>query len=350
MLKRSLSVIFLASVLGACSPEPEAEPSQAVRPVKTYTVTPSTGFQTLRLPAVIGATDSSVLAFQVSGELLELPVEEGDEVEIGDVLASLDPRAFRNSVASAQATFDNAQTEFDRAERLLRENAIARSTYDQRRADLDIAQANLDSAQKDLDDAVLVAPFSGLVADLYVESFETVSAQQDVMTIQGINSIDAIVQVPASVVINAERIEPIDTFVYLDASPDLPIAATLAETVNIADASSQTFETRFRFERPEDLVVLPGMTGVVEGRFRFIDEELNDQLTVPVSAIIAEAGQPYVWVIDPETSTVTRRNIVVGQGVGEQVEVVTGLEPGDTIVAAGGNYLFEGAEVRRYER
>ncbi|MEO1659292.1 MAG: efflux RND transporter periplasmic adaptor subunit, partial [Pseudomonadota bacterium] len=346
----SLSLVMATALLAACSPEPEAEPSRAIRPVKTFTVVPSTGFQTLRLPAVIGATDSSLLAFQVSGELLELPVQEGDQVVAGDVLASLDPRAFRNAVVSAQATFDNAETEFNRAERLLREDAIARSVYDQRRADLDIAQANLDSAQKDLDDAVLVAPFDGVVAQLYVESFETVSAQQDILTIQGSNSVDAIIQVPASVVINSERIEPIDTFVYLDAAPDLAFAATLAETAAIADTSSQTFEARFRFEPPADLVVLPGMTGVLEGRFRFIEEELNEQLTVPVSAIIAEAGQPYVWVLDPDTSTVTRRDIVVGQGVGEQVEVVTGLEPGDTIVAAGGKYLFEGAEVRRYER
>ncbi|MEM0930072.1 MAG: efflux RND transporter periplasmic adaptor subunit [Pseudomonadota bacterium] len=350
MFKRSLLFIIAATAMAACSQEPAPEPSRAVRPVKTFTVTPSSGFQTLRLPAVIGATDSSLLAFQVSGELLELTIEEGDEVVAGDVLAALDPRAFRNNVSSAQATFDNAQTEFDRAERLLRENAIARSVYDQRRADLDIAQANLDSAQKDLDDAVLIAPFDGIVAQLYVESFETVSAQQDVLTIQGTNSVDAIIQVPASFVINAERLEPIDTIVYLDAAPDLAFPAELAETAAIADSSSQTFEARFRFQPPADLLVLPGMTGSVEGRFRFIEEELNEQLTVPVSAIIAEAGQPYVWVIDPETSTVTRRDIVVGQGVGEQVEVVTGLEPGDTIVAAGGNYLFEGAEVRRYER
>lgn len=350
MFKRSVLLFIAAISLTACGSEPEPEASRVVRPVKTFTVVPSTGFQTLRLPAVIGATDSSLLAFQVSGELLELPIEGGAEVREGDVLAALDPRAFRNSVASAQATYDNANTEFRRAERLLSENAIARSVYEQRRADLDIAQANLDSAQKNLDDAVLVAPFDGVVAQLFVESFESVTAQQRILTIQGSNSVDAIIQVPASFVINAERIEPIDTIVYLDAAPDLAFPAELAETTAIADSSSQTFEARFRFEPPEDLLVLPGMTGVVEGRFRFIEEELNEQLTVPVAAIIAEAGQPYVWIIEPETSTVTRRDIVVGQGVGEQVEVVTGLEAGDTIVAAGGQYLFEGAEVRRYER
>ena len=350
MIRRILFVVLFGFVLAACSPEPEAEPTRAIRPVKTYTVVPSTGFETLRLPAVIAATDSSLLAFQVSGELLELPVQEGDDVTAGDVLASLDPRTFRNAVTSAQATFDNATTEFDRAERLLAQNAIARSVYDQRRAELNIAQANLDNAQKNLDDAVLVAPFGGVVAQLYVESFETVSAQQNILTLQSTNSVDAIIQVPASFVINAERIEPIDAFVYLDAAPGVAFPAELAEAAGIADASSQTFEARFRFEPPEDLLVLPGMTGVLEGRFRFMEEELNEQLTVPVYAVISEAGQPYVWVLDPDTSTVTRRDIVVGQGIGEEVEVVTGLEPGDTIVAAGGQYLFEGAEVRRYER
>lgn len=338
-------------LLVACGETVEVEREPVVRPAKLITVSDTERERQIRLPAIVGAADTSILTFQVGGLLQELQITEGLEVERGQVLARLDQRDYRNNVASAQATFDNALAEFQRAERLIAENAIARSVFEQRRSQRDVAQASLDSARKQLDDTTIRAPFSGLVADIHVESFENISPTQPVLTLQSAGDAEAVVQVPASLVINIEQLEPIDQFLELDAAPGVRLQATFVEAASVADATTQTFEARFAFTPPPELVILPGMTGILSGRFRSsVDATFETGgVPVPISAILSEAGVTYVWIVDTETMTVARRDVNVAPGIDESVWIREGLDPGEVIVGAGGAYLTQGAEIRAYE-
>ncbi|MGF1455230.1 MAG: efflux RND transporter periplasmic adaptor subunit [Alphaproteobacteria bacterium] len=299
---------------------------------------------------VVGSAETTVLAFQVSGQLQKLEVSEGDEITSGQQIAQLDQRSFENAVTAARAEYEQARDNFNRARELIQRGNIARSVYDQRRAAADIARAKLDSAEKDLKDSTLFAPFDGIIADLHVESFETVSASQRIMTVQGANAVEAVVQMPASIVINADLIQPLDLFVVLDAAPETRLVAALSETTALADAQTQTFETKFSFASPEGLLILPGMTGLIYGRYTLSGEAApTESIRVPLSAVLSEAGQTYVWVVNPETMTVSRRDVVLGQPEGPSLTVEAGLAAGDLIIEAGGAYLVEGAKVRRYE-
>ncbi|MEM1106706.1 MAG: efflux RND transporter periplasmic adaptor subunit [Pseudomonadota bacterium] len=345
------SALSSAVILTGCS-EAEVAPLEAptVRPAKLIEVSSAQLERSFRLPAIVGAADSSILTFQVGGLLQELQIIEGTEVERGQLLAQLDQRDFRNSVASARATFDNAQVEFTRAERLISERAIAQSVFDQRRSQRDVARASLDSALKSLDDTVIRAPFDGVVADIHVESFETVSPSQPILTLQSAGDAEVVIQVPASIVVNVERLQPIELLLELDAAPNLRLPATFVSSASVADATTQTFEARFAFSPPPDLLILPGMTGLLNGRFRVPAEEADTSgVSVPLSAILSEAGDTYVWRVDPDEMTVTRTGVSVSPGVGENVIVTAGLGEGDLIVGAGGAYLTEGAEIRAYE-
>ncbi len=350
VLWKYLIVLATVGSVAACTeelPEPDAP---AVRPAKIFEVKESTVVRSFRLPMVVGAAETTVIAFQVGGLLQELSVNEGEEIEAGKQLAQLDQRNFENAVSVARAEFQQARDDFARAQELIQRGNIARSTFDQRRAAADIARARLDSAEKDLSDSTLFAPFNGIVADIHVEAFETVSASQPIMTLQGAEAVEAVVQIPASIVINADLIQPVDLYVVLDAAPNLRLVATLSETTALADAQTQTFETKFSFATPEGLTILPGMTGLIYGRYTLAGEDgAQTNIQVPVNSVQSEAGQTYVWLVDPDTLTVTRRDIVLGEPEGGTVTVAGGLAAGDQIIAAGGTYLTEGAKVRRYE-
>lgn len=352
--------IFLLAVLASACGEPDTGPVEApVRPAKLVVVERSSEVKTLRLPLVVGAAETSVLTFQVAGVLQRLNVFEGDEVSEGDVLAQLDQRDFRNDLSAAQAQFDTAEAEFQRAASLLAEDAIARSTFEQRRSARDVAQATLDSAQKRLEDTTIRAPFDGVVAVIHVESFESVPPQQPIMTLQSDSTAEAVVQMPASIVVNAEQIVPLQLYAELDAAPGVRMNAILAETAAIADPTTQTFEVRFGFSPPDTLLVLPGMTGILHGQFRLATETEDDRIVIPLNAVVASAGAPYVWVVDEPTMSVSKRPVVVRPGIGESVvvdplirddngETVSGVEAGEVLVSAGGHYLSEGVQVRPY--
>ena len=150
--------VFLAVASCSGPAEPVDQTSAEARPAKLVVATRSTLQRELTFPAILRAIESAELTFQVAGEIRELNVLEGEIVARGDVIARLDNRNNLNQVAQAQAEYDNAVAEFERAERLAAEDAISRSVLETRRTTRDIAEAGLDNAKKSLSDPVLRAP------------------------------------------------------------------------------------------------------------------------------------------------------------------------------------------------
>ncbi len=333
--------------LAACSDDTAEVAPAGPRPAKVTTVTEGSNIQSVRLPLTVEALETTELSFQVGGQLQALELTEGQPVEAGQQIAQLDQRDFRSAVDSARATLDNAQIAFGRAEQLIVNGNIAQSVYDERQANVRVARANLETAQKALSDSTLTAPFDGVVADIYVEGFQSVSPQQPIVTLQSVGQMEAVVQMPASLSVNAQQIEPISTTVTLDVRPDVEIDATLREISQRSDPSTQTYAARFAFTPPPELNVLPGMTGFLDGRIRIRgDERFAGGVTLPINAIIGEGEETFVFVFDPETRLVSRREVTVGRGVvGEMVRIESGLAAGDQVVVSGAAYLVDGMEI-----
>ena len=98
---------------------------------------------------------------------------------------------------------------------------------------------------------------------------------------------------------------------------------------------------------PADVVVLPGMTATVTVDFRDV-VRASGNMWIPASAVLGDAAlAPVVWVIDPDTMTVARRAVRVGEMQGERIQVVDGLAGGEEIVAVGASHMAEGMRVTR---
>ncbi len=340
-----LAVLASAAVLAACGEAPPAEPANANgRPVKLIEIEGTTDEITARYPAVIGAGEQADLSFLVGGIILELPVDDSDDVVEGDLIARLDPRDFESNLASARASFSNAEDEYQRAVRLAEQDAIAQSVLEQRKTQRDVAKAQLDSAEKALADSVLRAPFSGIVASIPVREQQTVSPGTAIATLIDVTTLDATFNLPASVIARVPTREEPGVFVILDAAPNEEIEAVFSEANLVADATSQTYAVTFSFEPPETLLVLPGMNATVEIRGRE-NGTVPSNVAVPLAAVQSDGSGQYVWIVDGDSMTVARRDIEVAPGIGETVVVTAGLTSGDQIVGAGGAYLAEGLKV-----
>ena len=333
----------------ACSNETEAPREPGVRPAKLVTVEAASNRRSANYPAVIRAARSSELTFQVGGQIEELAVIESQEVEQGAVIARLDQRDFVNSLAQSRSQFENTEAEYQRARRLVAQDAISRSVLEGRKSQRDIARAALDTAEKALSDTVLKAPFSGGVARVYVEQFQNVQPQEAVVSLQS-SGVEAIIHIPASVVAFVPQFKPISTKVILDAAPGVPIPAEFKEASGQADPNTQTYEVSFTFTPPEDLLILPGMTATLQSFLELNNGSslATNGVSAPLAAIVAEGDEKFVWIVDPDEMTVSKRIITVGDSVGENIAIVSGLKSGETIVAAGGSYLHEGMKVRSW--
>ena len=342
----------VAVLLTACGSDSQmTEDENKARPALLIEVGQNTDEAYLSFPSSIQGQRGSELAFTVSGVVEEVFVSPAQEVEKGEVLARLDQRDFRSKVNSAQATFTNAEEAYQRALRLLEGNAISRSEVERRKTDRDTAEAQLETNKKALDDTVIIAPFSGAVAQVSIEVLQTARAGQTVITLLNTSQLKAAINLPSDFIALARNYssEEEDTFLVLDVAPDQRIPAEFKEISLEADPASQTYEALYSFTPPDNLVVLPGMNAMIWLRDPRSDAGI-DTVSVPLTAISVAQDEKFVWVVDQNTMAVAKRNVSIADGVGTQITILSGLESGETIVAAGVAQLSEGMKVRQWSK
>jgi RND family efflux transporter MFP subunit len=355
-------VVLLLLALAACGQSEEAAVPSLTRPVKTFIVAGGGGNPVRTFPGRVDASQRAELSFRVPGRLQEILVKEGDLVDEGQILARLDPTDYQLVYDDRKATFDNSKRNFERASQLVGDGNISRMDYDRLEANYRTASAALSLAQQDLDYAVLKSPFRGRLAQRKVENFEQVVAKQTVFSLQNTSQLDIIIEVPESVVrmvravgdtersiASSESARAAIAFAEFEGHPKEKFALTPKEIATKANDRTQTFRATFTMESPANFTVLPGMTTTVllDLSHRIVMES-DSVMRVPVRAVQGDSAlQSRVWILDPDSMTVSARAVVIGRMTGDQVEVTEGLSGGEEIVAVGAPYLAEGMKVSR---
>lgn len=347
--------LWLTWTLAGCGEEPPPAPEVA-RPIKMVQVSGGAQPQTREYPGTVKAFQTAELAFEVSGKIVEFRFKEGEDVAAGEVIARLDPRDFQAQVDSAQAQYDNARNNFARAQKLFEEGALAAIERDRRQTVLDTEDARLREATKALEDTELRAPFSGRLARKRVEDFANVTAKQVVAVLTDEESLEIKLAVPerdmAGEVERRRSLEEITARirpeVVITSMPDRRFPARLTELAATADPETRTFEATLAFDNPPDVSVLPGMTARVG--IRVPEDRDRGGVRIPATAAVADdAGEAFVWLVDSQSMTVSRRPVKLGQLLGDDVIVREGLQGGETVAVSGVSQLRDGMAVRRFE-
>lgn len=354
-LSAAVFLILLPLVLGSgCGKKDEGEPVEIVRPVKTAVVEGfAEGEQTF--PGRVDAGSKLLVSFRVPGRIVELPVRKGEAVDKGQLIARLDPRDYEIAVEEAKATFQRAESDFQRYKRLYETDAVPLADLDQRRSDRDVARARLDEAEKNLGYTYLRAPFAGMIGDRYVENHMDIQAQEQVVDLNDTTIVEVKINASENLVAMIQQFAPqLDIKVYAeyDARPGKRYQLTLKEIAARADPQTQTFQVVFVMPQPGDIALLPGMTALV----RMIASikpgaSIDVPISVPAIAVkTSPGGDKVVWVVDAENMTVHSRKVSVGSMRGaESIEILEGLESGERVVIAGLAQLSEGMKVRFWE-
>ena len=339
-----------AFLLTSCKEKVEEDNSPVIRPVKIISIIDASTTQVNQFPAIIGASRLSELSINVGGKLQQLPINEAQVLEQGQLIAQLDQRDFLSNVTSAKAQYTNAKDEYERAVRLAKEDAIAKNVLEQRKTQLEVSRSQLETAEKALSDSTLKAPFKGIVAQKLVNNLQTVSAGQVVIKLMSGESFEASVDLPASFLATIPKQESDNNqrqaFVLLDSAPSQLIPAEFKEASLLADSSSQTYKITFTFEPPAEKLVLPGMNATVE--IRVNQDNASLRTTAPLDAILNDGTNNFVWLINEKDMTVSKQKVTVEEGVGQNIVITHGLSANQKIVGAGAAYLSEGMKIREW--
>ncbi len=352
VIHRLCAVLPLLALISGCSDNPE-ETAAVVRPAKIFHINPLTQGQLRRFPAQVQAAERAPLAFRVNGELITLPAKAGQIVKAGTLLARLDPADYQLRVDDRKARYELAQSQFGRIEDLFTQGQVSRAQYDQAKAELDISKAALATARSDLSYTELRAPFAGVVAEVYADNHQPVSAGKTVVVLQAADQLEIRVQVPENLMAHLLS-RPHNQYqpdVEFEALPGQRFRATYKEHTAQADPQTGSFTVTLAMPRPADLNVLPGMSASVHVDLTQVLSQQSPVLLIPPQAVLQKGEQANgsssgtVWLVNADM-TLSAREVTLGQLSSAGLEIRSGLQPGDTILAAGVHQAWDGMKIR----
>ncbi|OAD19225.1 efflux transporter, RND family, MFP subunit [Candidatus Thiomargarita nelsonii] len=293
-------------------------------------------------------------------------------------------RVLQAEVSAAKARYQEAKQQYERYKDLWKKRVISKADYDRQESAYNVAKAQLntanqnlqkgkagarsedieamesnikgliaqrDEAQDALNDTYLRAPFTGVVAKKLVDNFQNVQAKAPILIFQDISRLDIIINVPEQVFVDAKEPDFYQFVARFEAVPDREFILKVKEHTTEADPKTQTYRGVLTMQAPKDLTILPGMTTTVIVTEKEMAESTPTSIfLVPISTVFAdELNKQYVWVVEPNTMTVQKRQIKVGDLTGESIRVLDGLKIGERIVTAGVHFLQEGMKIRLFD-
>ena len=337
--------------------------------------------QEVREGALLARLDPRDYRTQYLASVSQLRQLESKLAEMRSGARPEDLASLEAALKASQARFAEAESNFRRYRGLYADGAISAVQFDHYRTLLDVARSDRDGAAQALKkgrtgarkeeilqqqaaieaqrsaveaaraalaDAELLAPFSGIVADLYVDNHQMVQAKQDILSLQDLSALEVRFHVPDADLLRRapEELRGVTFRVTFDGLPDRSFPASFKEFSTQADPKTQTFQGTLQLPTPKGLTLLPGMAATVEVRAPQADSGMGGAYLVPVDAVFGdEKGKKYLWILRKEA--VHRVEVTTGEYRGPDLAVSgPDLKPGMTVVTAGVHFLREGQKVR----
>ncbi|TPN36652.1 efflux RND transporter periplasmic adaptor subunit [Mesorhizobium sp. B2-3-3] len=349
-LARILLGLFALGALGACS-KSDQKPPEITRPVLSLVVEPRTT-QTFGFAGSVEPQVSADLAFRLLGRVVSRDVKVGDIVSKGTTIAALDPTALELAVQAAKAELSNAEAQFanaaaseERQRQLLASANTSQSVFDAAQqarkaaeAGVQRTKASLAKSQEQLGYARLFSDFDGVVTAVGAEVGQTVSPGQTVVTVARSDLREAVVDIPDQLTGDLSAGTPFQ--VILQSLPTIQTEAKLREIAPQAEGATRTRRVRLTLTNPPQAFRL-GST-VTATRVT----KVAPTIELPMSALLEKDGADKVWIVDPQTSSVSARDIKLASKNGGTFTVAEGLEAGMRVVTAGVHSLSEGQKVK----
>lgn len=344
-------LVAATTLLAACGDEENREiKKEIVHPVKLVTIDSQDTSYTVSFPATLSASQEAELSFRIGGQLMQLVSKEGAPVEKGDVVAALDNRDAKNALATAQSNYDLAKIAYDRTAKLYKKKLTSKSEFDTAKANLTSTQAALSTAKDQLEYTRLIAPFSGQIAKINTDNHQMVQAGQSIVSLQSVKTLDVKVQVPENILLffSEEKVKTnLKSAVVKFAKTNRTYPAIFKEFATKVTPGTQAYDVTFSMQQPDDLNVFGGMSAklLISG----VDKPNYEVVAiVPLTAVVNDdtTGENFVWIYDAQAGVISKRVIELGQARKSGVEVLSGVMPGEEIVAVGAKYLNKDAKVR----
>lgn len=301
------------------------------------------------LPAALGSMDKHYFATatlepnkeaeivaRVSGVVLGLSAEEGDQVEPGEVLLRIEEDAYLHRLHQAEAEASKQKARFSRQEKMFKKDLISAEEYDAARTDLQAAEAALELAKLELSHARVTPPFNGHIVNRAVDPGRMVNNDTPLFTVADMSRLLARVHVPAR---EFRNIRPGQAVTLTLDSNEEKLRGEIILVSPIIDPSSGTVKVTVAIEeyppntRPGDFAEVSIVT-----------DRHEDTILVPGNAVFTDRGETVVYIVKDDQAV--RCPVEIGFQNDDHTEILSGIVAGDAVVIQGQRSLKHEQDVK----
>lgn len=309
---------------------------QAAVTVETANARASTTTADMRAVGTLLSDESVQIASEIAGRVAEITFKEGSEVKEGDILLKLDDVLAKAELADAEARFELAKSNLDRARALSRTGNVTDKARDEAVATFETGNAARELARARLEKHVIKAPFSGVIGTRRISVGAFVSVGAPLVNLEKIDALKVDFKAPerylAAIAIG-QKIE-----VTVDALPGEEFTGEIYSIDPLVDVNGRSLQIRARLNNP-DLKLRPGLFARV-----LIKGQISRQVVlVPESAVVPRGGETFVFTV--ANGKATEAKVKLGERKSAEVEILEGLEPETMVVTAGQQRLRNGSAV-----
>ena len=350
--------LIITSTTGCKKAEDGFSEKDIIRPVKVVEALYVRSDMVKSFSGLTRSSFTSKLSFRVSGTLISLPVDVGQNVKKNELVAELDPTDYeirveevKASLARARAQARNAKASYARVQALyergnasLNELDATRAAASSSRAAVRSVEKQLELVKRQLEYTNLFSPKDCSIASLFAEENENIGAGQPLMLLNCGDDIEVKISVPASYI---DRIHINDTVSLRIDSIKAKVFKGRVKEVGISPTGIMTTYPVIISVLSEDNKIRPGMSSEV-----FI--HLNNlshfsAIIVPAVSVVEDSKGRFVYVVEPgkdNIGIIKRKNIKTEGITSMGIPVLKGLESGDLVVTAGLSQIHEGLKVK----
>lgn len=318
---------------GAVAPRggPVAVPVM-LAPVHTGTVT-----EAMDAVGTTRANEAVTITAKTTGIVDRIEFEDGQVVPAGAPIIRLDSDELVATVASAEAELRNSRVSLDRAETLSKSRNVAQAQVDTLRADLEVKTAAVAAQKARLAERVIIAPFAGTLGIRKVSQGALVSPGTAIVTLDDLSRVKVDFNLPEMLL---SRLAPGLTLeVHSDAYPDRSFTATVTSVDTRIDPATRSVTTVAEIDNRDGLL-RPGM-------FMTVRVQLSTDpsaLLVPEQALVPQGTRQFVYLV--VDGRAVRREVTLGTRLRGQVQILSGLAAGESVVVEGTQRLRDGVPVQ----
>ncbi|MEX0609302.1 MAG: efflux RND transporter periplasmic adaptor subunit [Balneolaceae bacterium] len=335
-----LPFLFAASMLtfSACNNDenPENEEEKLVIPVEVSLVNRGDISAYYANTATLEAEREATVVSKVRGILEEIYVEEGDFVKAGQVIAKLEDAQYRMEADRAKATMDRLYNDFQRNKELYEKNLIAAETFQNSQFEYESQKAAYDLAGLNVKYTSIKSPINGIISQRFVKAGNMITTDQQIYRVTDFEPLQAILHVPEHEMPKIKKGQK--AHLQVDALPGQLFEGHVERISPVVDPLTGTFKATIFVNETKDML-RPGMFG----RVKIVYDTRENTRMIPKSAVLSEDLNQSVYVI--VDSLAFKKTIRTGYVNGLSIEVIDGLEEGETVVTVGQGSLQDSSKV-----